>query len=64
MTEDELQAVAYRDFLEIRMKVKIAFEQFINRLRLRRGEKRVLHSLIEEKNVLTKSKNTWHVVFY
>ena len=63
MTEDELQAVAYRDFLEIRMKVKIAFEQFINRLRLRRGEKRVLHSLIEEKNVLTKSKNTWHVVF-
>ena len=56
MTEDELQAVAYRDFLEIRMKVKIAFEQFINRLRLRRGEKRVLHSLIEEKNVLTKSK--------
>ena len=29
MTEDELQAVAYRDFLEIRMKVKIAFEQFI-----------------------------------
>lgn len=63
MTEDELQAVAYRDFLEIRMKVKIAFEQFTNRLRLRRGEKRVLHSLIEEKNVLTKSKNTWHVVF-
>lgn len=64
MTEDELQAVAYRDFLEIRMKVKIAFEQFINRLQFAaEGEKRVLHSLIEEKNVLTKSKNTWHVVF-
>ena len=32
MTEDELQAVAYRDFLEIRMKVKIAFEQFKKRI--------------------------------
>ena len=39
MTEDELQAVAYRDFLEIRMKVKIAFEQFINRLRCAEGRR-------------------------
>lgn len=28
MTDEELRAAAYQDFLEIRMRVKIALEQF------------------------------------
>ena len=63
MTEEELQAAAYKDFLEMRIKVKIAFEQFIYRMRFTGGKRGVLHSLFEEKKVSTKSKNTWHVIF-
>lgn len=64
MTDEELQAAAYRDFLEIRMKVKIAFDDFIHRLKFIGRERRTLHSLIEEKKVSTKSKNTWNVIFF
>lgn len=49
MTEEELQAAAYKDFLEMRIKVKIAFEQFIYRMRFTGGKRGVLHSLFEEK---------------
>lgn len=63
MTEEELQATAYRDFLEIRMKVKIAYEQFIRQLKFSSGRHRAIHSLMEEKKVTTKSKNTWNVLF-
>lgn len=63
MTEDEIQAIAYRDFLEIRMKVKIAFEQFIQNLKLKQGQRRAIHSLIENKTVRTKSRNVWKVSF-
>lgn len=63
MTEEELQAAAHKDFLEMRMKVKIAFGQFIQRMRFTGGKRGVLHSLFEEKKVSTKSKNTWHVIF-
>lgn len=62
MTNEELQAAAYRDFLEIRMKVKLVLEQFIHRIRHIGEARRAIHSLMEEKKVTTKSKNTWHIV--
>lgn len=64
MTEEELQEAAYRDFLEIRAKVDIAFDQFLKRIKLRSGYRRAIHSLIESKTITTKSKNTWQVVFF
>lgn len=56
MTEEELQAAAYKDFLEMRIKVKIAFEQFIYRMRFTGGKRGVLHSLFEEKKGIDQIK--------
>lgn len=63
MTDEELQAAAHKDFLEMRVKVKLAFEQFLSHLRLGKGQRRSIHSLIETKTISTKSKNTWNIVF-
>lgn len=63
MTDEELEAAAYRDFLEIRMKVQLAYEQFIRQQQFSVRRQRVIHSLMEEKKVTTRSKNTWHVLF-
>lgn len=38
MTDEELKVAAHRDFLEMRVKVKIAFEQFVSNLRLGDGQ--------------------------
>lgn len=64
MTEEELQAAAYHDFLEIRAKVDTAFAQFVKRIKLLSGQRRAIHSVIENKTITTKSNNTWHVVFF
>lgn len=64
MTDRELMEAAHRDFLEMIVKIRIAFEQFISPLRLGKGQYRVIHSLIETKTITTKSKNTWNVVFF
>lgn len=64
MTDEELQNAALRDFLEIRMKVKIAFEQYIRNFKPDTGGGvRLIHSLVESKTIRTKSKNTWNVSF-
>ncbi|MEY8610786.1 hypothetical protein AALM74_16655 [Parabacteroides segnis] len=63
MTDEELEAAAYRDFLEIRMKVNIAYERFCSQQNSLGGKQRVIHSLMQEKKVTTKSKNTWYVLF-
>lgn len=63
MTDEELKDAAHRDFLEMRVKVKIAFEQFVSNLRLGDGQYRVIHSVIQNKTITTKSKNTWNVIF-
>lgn len=63
MTDEELRAAAYQDFLEIRMRVKIALEQFAHNLKLRSGQRRAIHSLMETKTIRTKARNTWSVCF-
>lgn len=63
MTEDELQAAALQDYLEIRMRVKLAFEQFIKGLRISSGQRRAFHSVYETKTIRTKARNTWNVNF-
>lgn len=63
MTDEELRAAAYQDFLEIKMKVRIALEQFAHSLQLKAGQKRMIHSLMETKTIRTKAKNTWNVCF-
>ena len=63
MTNEELQAVAYHDYLEIPMRVEIAFEQFINNMKLQKGQRRAIHSIIEYKKIRTKSQNIWNICF-
>lgn len=64
MNNEELQAEAYRDYLEMRTKIQVAFGYFLSRLRLLSRQKtRFLHSLVEEKKITTKAKNTWHILF-
>lgn len=63
MTDAELQAAAYQDFQEMRVKVRCAFEKFITSLRVKPGERCVLHSLVENKKYQTRSKNEWNISF-
>lgn len=63
MTDEELRDAAYRDFLEIKMKVRIAFEQFAHNLKFYPGQRRAIHSLMEAKTIRTKAQNTWNVCF-
>lgn len=63
MTDEELRAAAYQDFLEIKMKVNIALEQFGHNLRLNSGQHRMIHSLMETKTIRTKARNTWNLCF-
>lgn len=49
ITDEELQDAAYKDYLEIRMKMQIAFEQFIHSLRFGGTRQSFIHSLILEK---------------
>lgn len=63
MTDEELKAAAYQDFLEIKMKVQISLEQFGHNLTLRPGQQRLIHSLMETKTIHTKAKNTWNICF-
>lgn len=63
MTDEELVAVAYQDYLEIHMKIKIALEQFVRNLKLDTGQRRSIHSVMETKTIRTKSMNTWNICF-
>lgn len=63
MTDEELRAAAYHDFLEIRMRVRIALEQFTHNLKLYSGQRRAIHSLMETKTIRTKARNIWNVCF-
>lgn len=63
MSDEELLAAAYQDYLEIYMKIKIAFEAFGHNLKLKAGQRRSIHSIIETKTVRTKARNTWNVCF-
>lgn len=63
MTDEELQAAAYQDFLEIKMKVQISIEQFGRNLKLSCGQKRFIHSLMETTTIRTKAKNTWNICY-
>lgn len=45
------------------MRVKIAFELFAHNLKLRSGQHRAIHSLMETKTIRTKARNTWSVCF-
>lgn len=63
MTDEELQAAAYQDFLEIQMKVKLALEKFTHNLKLRSGQRRMIHSVMETHTIRTKARNTWNICF-
>lgn len=63
MTDEELQVAAFRDFQEIRVNVRWACEKFIASMRVKPGERRLIHSLVEKKTYHTRSQNDWHVIF-
>lgn len=63
MTDEELLAAAYQDYLEIHMKIKIALEKFVHNLKLNSGQRRAIHSVMETKTIRTKAKNTWNICF-
>lgn len=63
MTNEELQKAAYKDFLEIRTRIRLAFDRFIGNLRLSRQQKRAIHSLEESYTLRTRANNTWYVIF-
>lgn len=63
MTNEELQEAAYKDFLELRVRVRIAFDRFWSNLRLSRHQKRAIHSLEENYTLRSRANNTWNVVF-
>lgn len=63
MTDEELLAVAYQDYLEIHMKIRIALEKFVHNLKLNSGQRRAIHSVVETKTIRTKAKNTWNICF-
>lgn len=64
MTNEEIEAVAYKDFLEIRGRVEIAKDKFVQRVRCTPPGFWALHSLQETHTLQTRSKNTWTVYFY
>lgn len=63
MTEEEIQQAAYKDYLEIRTRVQIAFERFAQSMRISGKHKRAIHSLSESHTLCTQAKNTWNVNF-
>lgn len=63
MTEEEIQQAAYKDYLEIRTRVQIAFERFGQSMRISGKHKRAIHSLSESHTLCTRAKNTWNVNF-
>ena len=63
MTNEEIEAVAYKDFLEIRGRVEIAKDKFVQRVRCTPPGFWALHSLQETHTLQTRSKNTWTVYF-
>ncbi len=64
MTNEEIEAVAYKDFLEIRGRVEIAKDKFVQRVRCTPPGFWALHSLQETHTLQTRSKSTWTVYFY
>lgn len=64
MTNEEIEAVAYKDFLEIRGKVQIAMDRFVRRVRCTGPGRWCLHSLQETHTIQTRTKNTWTVYFH
>lgn len=63
MTDEELQTAAFQDFQEMRVKVRCACEKFVANLRVKPGERRLIHSLVEKKTYRTRSQNDWHIIF-
>ena len=64
MSLDEMVEEARRDYREIYWRVKIAYDKFCKNYRTYRGEKRrMIHSMVEEKQARTKQHNTWKVYF-
>ena len=63
MTNEEIEAVAYKDFLEIRGRVEIAKDKFVQRVRCTPRDLG-LAFLAGDTYPSTRSKNTWTVYFY
>ncbi|MFS2514288.1 hypothetical protein AAH105_05515 [Parabacteroides distasonis] len=63
MTEEEIEQAAYKDYLEIRTRVQIAFERFAQSMRISGKHKRAIHSLSESHTLCTQARNTWNVNF-
>ena len=63
MTNEELQEAAYKDFLELRTRIRIAFDRFLGNLRLSERQKRAIHSLEENYTLRSRANNTWNITF-
>lgn len=64
MTAEEIEAVAYKDYLEIHGKVKSAFKKFSTRIKCSLPLFCSLHSIQETHTFQASSKNTWNVIFF
>lgn len=62
MTNEEIQHEAYKDFLELKMKIRIAFEEFCRQQQVTKGCN-ILHNIVSTRNYRTKRGNTWQTLF-
>lgn len=62
MTSEELKAEAYKDFLEMKEKIRFAFSNFRKKLN-RSNARSFMHSVIETKTYRTRNHNTWTIRF-
>ena len=63
MTNEEIEAVAYKDFLEIRGRVEIAKDKFVQRVRCTPPGFWALHSLQETHTLQTRSMDCIFLLF-
>lgn len=63
MTKEELEAAAYKDFLEMAPRVRVAFERFRKVVNGNSKSYRLLHSLNEYHVYRTRAGNTWNISF-
>lgn len=64
MTKEEIQHEALLDFLEMKVKMEIAFGDFQKKYNRVSEEQHVLHSIVETKTIRTRRRNTWNIRFH
>lgn len=63
MTDEELEREAYLDFLEMKISLQIAFEDFCRQYKSSGKGRHYVHTLVSSKTYRTKRRNTWQIQF-